>query len=83
MERARAEAEGFVRALHYFNKEESLWNNAHVTPGQVMCFLTYAIVSLIVICGELARKFFYKPVVTLRRSVDDSERMELLRMEVE
>ena len=86
MERARKEAEGFVRALHYFNKEENLWGkNKDITVGQIMCFMTYTMVTIVVILGELLRRVFYKPI----RSIvlpdvgnDAQESISLLRMEV-
>eukprot|EP00494_Astrolonche_serrata_P031779 UN32048 len=53
MERARKEAESFVNALTILNKEEAVFPQSRLTPGQVMFVLLYGVIIVLVVPSEL------------------------------
>ena len=60
MERARAEANGFILVLKQLHTDIDAWGFVNkFTVGQIMCFFVFALIIISVILGEIIRYFFF------------------------
>lgn len=60
MERARIEANGLIRCFYYLNHDPNSWENDQITTGQIMIFIFYAIITIIVLFGQIFKYQFYR-----------------------
>ena len=76
MERARLEAEGLVRTFYHLNKDPSAWEEDQITAGQLMTFIFYSFIGVIVAISQTLKYAFYRKI-SPRNSAHTSDEIEM------
>eukprot|EP01083_Nonionella_stella_P071573 192342_1 len=60
MQRSRIEAEGLIRTFYHLNKDATAWMYDPLTTGQIMTFLFYTIICIVVTISQCLKYMFYR-----------------------